>query len=412
MPQGDIGHMYFNFLQYWWNETATHNKNSFNNLINKLNKPSSKYNVNTCDFLDEDKLKLKLQEIIEQSQKSCIGLVDDKKHTEQIEYIKIETYKLKLSDYVLQSDLSDRVLSNIGKFTGVNKPELKIEELYSYFNFFNSDYFTTLTQQYLDRFIINDSAYNLLVKTDIIKNLKNLNFVHKIGKTDGVNSLSILFKENFISLRNKTDQPYDKEDAKSDFEQSDVIQYPSIKIFCTEKNFNNDTFNRFTYFHEIGHFVTRGGYSIKINNDDICIGTLDGNTCKEYGYSFKIKDHLKNLGHTALIDNIMNCADLKKIHELFSQNKNSPVFTDIFSDIFALDIIINEMKEAGTTDEEILENIANICMVLGGDNNHFSKELRFALNVFFNPILKRTYEQEISRLPVDIYIPQKSVEEY
>ena len=411
MSNIDVTQLYFNFLNYCWNKVSTHNKDSIKLLSDKIdNTTKPLYNENNCDFLQESKVRAKIEEIITNSQSLLKSKpVSELTYTEQIEFIKSEVIGLKLLEYVKESPLSIRILDDIQKILGKVKNDLKFADLYSYFNFLNLRYFNDLLIKWIDKFIVTDTSYNTKIRDDITKYIRKMSFSHQIDNENRIYSLSFLFLKNYIVLENNGSQLYDKGEGESDFESNTVIYWPSIKIFCTNENNDEDLFNRFTYFHEIGHFVTIGGNKINIMNDNVCIGTLESSGCEALPFNYTLVDKLEIL-NLDLVGKIRRCGNLKSIHSLVSSisGKNSTVFGDIFADLFAFSIIVDEMESNGKSMDQILNYVKNICKKLGGDENHFNGQLRFILNIYFNDKLRAHYETILATLPNDPYVEHES----
>ena len=411
MSNIDVTQLYFNFLNYCWEKVSTHNKDSIKLLSDMIdNTTEALYNENNCDFLQETKVRDKVVEIITNSQSLLKSKpVTPATYTEQIEFIKSEVLELKLLDYVNTSPLTTKILADIEKNLGKANNDLKFADLYSYFNFLNLRYFNDLLIKWIDKFIVTDSSYNTTIRDEISKYIRKMSFSHQIDNGNRIHSLSFLFLKNFIVLENNGSQFYGEGDGESDFESNTVIYWPSIKIFCTTENNDEDLFNRFTYFHEIGHFVTIGGNKINIMNDNVCIGTLESSGCEALRFNYSLIDKLEIL-NLDLVGKTRRCGNLKSIHTLVSSisGKNSTVFGDIFADLFAFSIIVDEMESNGKSMDQILNYVKNICKKLGGDENHFAGKLRFILNIYFNDKLRAHYETILATLPNDPYVEQES----
>lgn len=417
MTNIDIGKLYWDFINYCWIKVSTHNKNSIKLLSDMITTTKIKkqllYTENTCDFLQEDKVKTKILEIVEQSKiQFASEPINDETLKKQIEFIKSKFYELKLIEFIKESDTTTRVLSNITRTTGVSKEDLIFENLFDYFYSLNTDYFNILLIKYLDSFVVSDQVYNQLIKDNIKKYIINLPFSHKsTSGTQFVPSLSIVFMKNYVNLQRKENELYDISDATSDFEQADVINYPSIKIFCTTENNDADIFNRFTYLHEIGHFLTVGGHTINIMQQNVCIGVLNASGCGDLKWGYNLKDKLELIDRN-IIDKILSCSELINLNELFVSNKSYTVFLDIFADLFAFSIIIDELEASGKSIDVIFTYVKNICAQLSGDENHFSSILRFILNVYFNEKLRTHYESLLQSLPIEPYVERRNFSEY
>lgn len=413
MSDIDVSQLYFNFLNYCWNKVSTHNKNSIKLLSDMIDdKTKPLYRENNCDFLEESKVRAKIEEIISMSQDLLKSeKITEDTYTKQIEIIKSEVLQLNLLEYIKPSVLATRILGDIQKILSKEPSQLIFADLYRYFDFLNLKYFNELIIKWLDRFIVSDSSYNTQIREEIGKYIKNISFSHRADNEHRVHSLSILFLKSYVVLENKESQLYDKTDGESNFEENTVIYWPSIKIFCTTENNDEDLFNRFTYFHEIGHFVTIGGNKIFLMNDNVCIGTIDksNSDCKALRYNYNLVDELEIL-NPDLINKIRRCCDLIAVRTLINptNTKNSTVFGDIFADLFALSIIVDEMESNGKTMEQIFNYLKNICKLLKGDENHFDGTLRFILNVYFNDKLRAHYETILAALPNEPYVEEES----
>ena len=288
---------------------------------------------------------------------------------------------------------------------------MTFEDLDNYFNIINLTYFNTFLTEWLNSYLKDDKE-TLNENLDFIRN-----YFHKIGYKEHrdryASPLSIFFKQEYIMLRKKDGASYYRVTGNADFEQSDIIYWPSIKIFCTSEKYNEDLFNRYTYFHEIGHSLKITGF-YNITDKNVCIGILKDSACNDLAWNFNIHNDIK-ARYPGFLEKIQ-CAHLTDINEIILSNntKNPAASYDIIADIFSFSVIIKEMEDNNKSIKDIFDTVCTICASLGSgsDDNHYSSKLRFILIVYFIDNLRNYFEQNIvSKLSIDpyIYVPTKNV---
>ena len=143
MSDIDVSQLYFNFLNYCWNKVSTHNKNSIKLLSDMIDdKTKPLYRENNCDFLEESKVRAKIEEIISMSQDLLKSeKITEDTYTKQIEIIKSEVLQLNLLEYIKPSVLATRILGDIQKILSKEPSQLIFADLYRYFDFLNLKYF-------------------------------------------------------------------------------------------------------------------------------------------------------------------------------------------------------------------------------------------------------------------------------
>ena len=101
----DLVTLYYNFTS-WCNDLITiKNRNAITTLSNMVNNVTNKFSPNSCDFLDDMKVNNQISKIVDESikQMSTRTQITEKDNQEQLDYIKCEVFKLKISDYVNQN---------------------------------------------------------------------------------------------------------------------------------------------------------------------------------------------------------------------------------------------------------------------------------------------------------------------
>ena len=396
----------------------------------------SKYNLDKskemCLFIDENKLNNKLYDIkayTKLKHKASIKKANKKDDSDpnklqdykqaginQLITFQQDVFKLKLKDFITQNPISQIIIKKLTDITSKKEDELTFEDVYNYFYTLNNSYFTTNLLGFLNSIFKNNDN----VKQEKIKEfntlLKNLTFRYLHDKSipdkNIYSNLSILFNKNYKQIKIKyNESPYNKssylDDAKLDFEQSDIIQYPNIRIFCTnitnDQDIQTNLFNRFTYFHEIGHTYTTSLTTYNINGQTVCINKkkisspLSDCNPNEKMYLYNFGDELE-LHNKALYDEIHRIP-FNLINDILQYNSFNK-YLDVFADILAFSIIINDLKNLGKTQSEIFDYCISILSLLPGDDSHFNKELRAFINLYFNPELRSELEQRISIIPI------------
>jgi len=359
--------------------------------INKLSTKEIKIDdKNNCLFLDENKIQRKFNIIFPKL--SELHNLPKKEQYAEIQKAKKNFKKIKLLElyndnpdkkYLIES-MKKQIIKKI-KNDKFNSIDLTIGDLDTYFNKIINDLYSTNIKEYLNTYYdIEDNETKLTQLTDILKN-----FDLEVDK------LEIKVPFSYIFL-NKAYYHYDTKDKiefndyhSLDFEQSDIIYSPNIKIFCTNlenSNIKSNIFNLFTIMHELGHtFSTIENKNIKINNEKYFIPSL-----------MSSQDIFNS------IINELNEEDkiiLTKLRYSEILNFNSPSqfyikILDMLSDIIATNYVIKYLKKQNISNSDILKYMIGIYNKLSGDAYHFNKNIRIILNIFINSTLKNALQEE------------------
>ena len=378
-----------------------------------------------CEFIDEKKLNKKIDRIYIETkilQDKFIKNADKKTDINekksdykqaginQLQIFIDRIFKLKLKDFVLESDLKKNIFDKLRELTQKKDNDITIEDLYTYFNTLNSSYFTGNINDFIQNVFTNNTEIIKKKINDYTTLLKNLSFKYipdkSIPDRNIYANMSILFSNrnrnidiNYNQTDDKIKNPFTLSSSYLNFEQSDIINYPTIRIFCTDlSDIEKNLFNRFTYFHEIGHSYVNNIGIVKINNKDICLREKNTkNLCSgddkimfssQYNLSNEFENHYKTTYNTLLK------SEFKMINEII-KNNDFIKYLDLLSDILAFNVIIKDLESLGKTREEIFDYCIDILKSLSGDISHFDSDTRILLNVYLNPLLKNVLEDRV-----------------
>jgi hypothetical protein len=335
--------------------------------------------------------------------------------------------KSKLTDYLDTSPLSKKIIEKIKNITRKDEDNLTIGDLYQYFYVINDGYFNINIIQFLKAVYTDNTTYIADKIEEINTLLKNLQFKYLLDKSipdpNIYTNLSILFSANFPSLNinYKLDdkKPFEFEPKISDFEQSDIIQYPNIKIFCTDLTDDNDIeknlFNRFTYFHEIGHSYANGIQILNINGEKVCLNKKDFSSVPNTAcnpnmgmFNYNFRDEIKKI-NTILFNDINTNKNLSMLEEIISPNNSFVKYLDIFSDVLAFSVIINDLQRLRKDNAEIFNYCIAILKKLHGNYQHFETDTRILINIYINLTLRTELERRINSIPVLAPLNQKDI---
>jgi hypothetical protein len=396
-----------------------------------------------CNFILEKKMqnridtintfvKIKHKKSIEKANKKDDKDPNKKKDYTQAGINEINNFidglnKSKLKDYLDTSTLSKKIIEKIKNITGKDKDKLTIGDLYQYFYNINNGYFNINIIQFLNAVYTDNRTYIADKIKEINTLLKNLEFKYLPDKSIPdpriYTNLSILFSTNFsaLNINYKLDdkRPFEFDKKDSDFERSDIIQYPNIKIFCTdltnEADIEKNLFNRFTYFHEIGHTYAYSIQILNINGEKVCINKKDfssvpNTSCKfnmnMFGYDFR--DEIQKI-NTILFNEIKTNKNFSMLKEIISPNNSFIKYLDIFADVLAFSVIINDLQRLRKNNAEIFDYCIAILKKLPGNEEHFEKPTRTLINIYINLTLRTELERRINSIPVLAPLNQKDI---
>ena len=395
-----------------------------------------------CTFIDEDKLNKKILDIKNETQLIHDTQITkaDKKQDKDINKILdfkqaginqlqtfINRYKtLKLVDYIDNSNsISQEILNKIKNITGKhNDIDITINDLYNYFYTFNSNYFNINLINFMNTLYSGNPKLLQEKKNDIDKLIKKLTFNYQKEQKDNYQNLSILFDKTYqlIDFFYKKDDltkiklPLALSNAEADFEQSNIIHAPNIRIFCTNldsTNIEHNLFNRFVYFHEIGHNFTTDISIINIDRQAVCINKQKtDNSCDENEklYDYNLKNELQ-LKDPVLLLSIQK-PEYNMINELVKDDNTFLKYLDTFSDCLAFFVIINDLKSLHKSDSEIFDYCISIFKALSGDDYHFSDDTRMLINIYLNPLMRTELERRINLIPLPVVSTRDYITEY
>lgn len=382
-----------------------------------------------CNFIDEKKLNKKIDNIYRETKylhDSYIKKADKKtdiieKNSDykqaginQLQIFRDRLFKLKLKDFVLESDLSKNIFDKLHNLTNKSEDNITFGDLYNYFDILNSSYFTQNINDFLNKVFTNNKEIIQEKINNYTTLLKNLSFKYipdkSIPDRNTYANMSILFSNRNINIDinyNQTDDkiknPFTLSSSYLDFEQSDIINYPSIRIFCTDlSDIEKNLFNRFTYFHEIGHsYVNKIGI-VKMNNKDICLREKNiENLCIgedrvmfENDLSIAFERNFKTTFDT------LSKTEFNMINEIIKNNNSFLKYLDLLSDILAFNVIIKDLESLGKTREEIFDYCIDILKSLTGNYEHFHTYTRILLNIYLNPLLKEELESRVTKYEI------------
>jgi hypothetical protein len=147
----------------------------------------------------------------------------------------------------------------------------------------------------------------------------------------------------------------------------------------------------------MGHSLINNGFFL-FTNKDVCIGILKDPVCTGLPWDFNINRTI-NERYPGFLDKIQ-CSHLININEIIipSSTKTPAASYDIICDIFSFSVIIKDMRDKNKSIADIFSTVYTICASLGSDENHYSSNLRFILNVYLNDELRNYFEQDIKNL--------------
>lgn len=361
---------------------------------------------NSCKFLDENKVHRKFRQIYDEYGKRVQSNKppqdeSNKKILNQLTKTFLDTPLSEL--YNTSSDLQpfiNQMKEKIENITGVNKEDLKIKDLNTFFSDITQElYFKNISSFYQTFLKENEIKESL---EPVLKRLKNYNLdapwnIHNSGRLDNKAPFSYLFKRQRLRLDTKNSNYIFYETPTINEHSSEITLYPNISIFCTriknKEDIESNLFSLFAFSHELGHVyafkdnttVNFFGRSIKVPNSYILFsGKFSENISKKLD---KLSEQDKKLLNTVI-------PNFKRIFNKYvSFNK----YLDLAADMFSIQVVINVLKNVGKSDREILLAVIDLLFLMrGADDDHFSGKMRAIFNIEINPFLKEEYEKMVN----------------
>lgn len=240
-------------------------------------------------------------------------------------------------------------------------------------------------------------------------NNRNKNF---FGTTSEGNIFSLeLYPYSFLAINetfgikvNRDSNKFVLIPTNTDFESTYGFNIPNIRIFCsgpiTVENYIQYSYNRFTFFHEMGHATLMKKMDVNININE-----------KKYNLTVhsNIFETIYDLLHFADDDmEIFLSNDKLGFEELVGNGDiNINAILDIIADMLATSSMVKELKDLGINDKNIFDIMVSIYSRLSGNLDHFKSSLRSLLNIYMSKSLKDYYEVLISKDGETPYIDEK-----
>jgi len=297
-----------------------------------------------------------------------------------------------------RDDLKKKILGQISTLTGTPVDKLKISHLDDYF-------FNLLQVFYIQGMNLFYSKY-FNIKNEIVQ--KKVNDISKII------SLFTLDEDTTVETLNKQDvhilplipyiysgegfsyQLFNWDSASKfilveaikvprDFEQSDIVDYPNIRIFCTpfdKDNVTKNIFTQFTFLHEMGHgFAFLEGTIMKLAGKNVMLQNQTSLSGKKLEIDSKVETTLKKNGIEFTLGN-----------GVFSR------CLDIVADILATEFVLNNLTKLGLSSTDKLDLMIGVYKNLSSDFYHFETKFRAFLNIFTFDELKLEYMRKMEEI--------------
>ena len=367
-----------------------------------------------CNFLEDEKItrviKEQIQLILLNTKLSKEEIYD--KLNRQIDQIKIINYlttnpsNIKIKEYVLNGIYSYSRLQN----PSLHMDDLTIGHLRKFCDeVIYADYFQTHFSGFINTTYEKSDAEKFAQHITEWMN-RNKTF---IGETDnGIKFSNELFPYSFLAI-NKTygvklnlgSNKFVISETDTDFESTYGFNIPNIRIFCSgpisRTNYIQYSFNRFTFFHEMGHSMLMKKMNVNININGEKYNLTIGND---------IFTNINSLlGFDSEQNEIFNNNAKLGFEQLLGTDVNGNAVLDIIADMLATFSMVKELKVLGITDEEIFKIMISIYSRLSGDELHFKSSLRSLLNIYISDILRKHYDKIILEGGETQYIDEKYI---
>lgn len=364
-----------------------------------------------CDFLDSDKINDRIYCIIdtylndesngkskEDNQKIYDKIVKD------INNLKIEQFLIR-DEKGNKNTLARYMEHKIKKRLRIEKnTELKFEHLQTYYKFVIETYFNEGVRLFMENNFVDKS-----VVTEYIKSINAWQTrFNNIGYTDefltGNYPFSIFGDNKTHGIGLENGKLVIIKDLDIKFDDDSAYRLPNNRIFCSgllnESNYVQYGFNRFTFYHEIGHNVInpKHGKEIKINKTVYKYADDNYENGKNVAVQKTVFEEIRNkLNKKLTSDDMMILINELKFQELYIQtkDKHENAVGDIMADLLATTLVVSDLKRNNISNEEIFKCMITVYEKLHGDNQHFGKKIRALLNIYISKELSTYYENLI-----------------